>query len=88
MLDAIFGRANFTNELIWCYEDVGGRATPYFKRKHDTILLYKKSKNATFHIQRKGLSDSTIRRYSKYFDENGQITYADLEGPTLVCSAS
>ena len=79
MLDAIFGRANFTNELVWCYEDVGGRATPYFKRKHDTILLYNKSKNATFHIQRKGLSDSTIKRYSKYFDENGQITYADLQ---------
>ena len=37
LLDAIFGKENFRNEIVWCYEDVGGRATSYFKRKHDTI---------------------------------------------------
>ena len=79
LLDAIFGRRNFRNEIVWAYEDVGGRATSYFKRKHDTILSYQKTDAALFNIQRKRLSDSTIRRYGKYFDENGQITYRSLQ---------
>ena len=48
LMDAIFGRANFRNEIVWCYEDVGGRSTAYFKRKHDTILAYQKSKTRHF----------------------------------------
>ena len=79
LLDAIFGRRNFRNEIVWAYEDVGGRATSYFKRKHDTILSYQKTDAALFNIQRKRLSDSTIRIYGKYFDENGQITYRSLQ---------
>ena len=79
LLDAVFGMRNFANEIAWCYEDVGGRAPKYFKRKHDVILSYRMSKDCTFHVPRKGLSPSTIKRYSKYFDENGQITYRNLE---------
>ena len=77
--DAIFGKGNFVNEIVWCYEDVGGRATNYFKRKHDVILLYQTSKGRSFNIQRKRLSESTVKRYSKYFDANGQITYGRLK---------
>ena len=79
LMDAIFGKNNSANEIAWCYEDVGGRATKYFKRKHDVILFYQASAKHTFHIQRKGLSASTIKRYSKYFDEKGQITYGALK---------
>ncbi len=79
LTDSIFGKKNFQNEIVWCYEDVGGRAPNYFKRKHDTILLYNKDKPWGFNVQRKGLSASTIKRYSKYFDDNGQITYRSLQ---------
>ena len=79
LMDAIFGKGNFVNEIVWCYEDVGGRATNYFKRKHDVILLYQTSKGRSFNIQRKRLSESTVKRYSKYFDANGQITYGRLK---------
>ena len=78
-MDKLFGYDNFVNEISWCYEDVGGKATNYFKRKHDVILMYQISKNREFHLQRKGLSESTIKRYSKYFDRNGQITYRNLK---------
>ena len=78
-MDKIFGYENFVNEVTWCYEDVGGRTTRYFKRKHDVILMYQASKSRTFAVQRKGLSESTIKRYSKYFDDNGQITYRNLK---------
>ena len=40
-LDALFGRANFLNELIWAY-DYGAKATRRWPAKHDTILVYVK----------------------------------------------
>ncbi len=79
VLDEVLGKDNFVNEIIWTYEDIGGRAVPYFKRKHDVIFLYQKSNNKIFNVQRKSLADSTIERFSKYFDENGQITYRSLK---------
>lgn len=78
-LDEIFGKKNFVNEIVWTYEDIGGRTIPYFKRKHDTIYLYQKTEKRKFNVQRKGLADSTIERFSKYFDENGKITYRRLK---------
>ncbi len=38
-LDALFGRARFVNEIVWCYA-VGGKSRRGFARKHDTILWY------------------------------------------------
>ena len=39
MLDEVFGRACFQNEIIWAY-DYGARATKRWPAKHDTILWY------------------------------------------------
>jgi site-specific DNA-methyltransferase (adenine-specific) len=39
LLDGIFGRANFLNEVIWAY-DYGGRTRRRWPPKHDTILVY------------------------------------------------
>jgi len=78
-LDELFGYNNFLNEIVWCYEDIGGRAANYFKRKHDVIFAYQKSNDRIFHIQYKPLSASTIKRYEKYFDANGQLTYQHLK---------
>ena len=41
LLDEIFGRACFLNEIIWAY-DYGGRARRRWPAKHDTILVYVK----------------------------------------------
>ena len=79
LMDAIFGRKNFRNEIVWCYKDIGSRNTKYFKKKHDIILYYSKSKTWTHNIQRGEISESTKKRYKKYFDSNGQITYASLQ---------
>ncbi len=77
-MDKIFGYENFVNEAVWCYEDVGGKAVGYFKRKHDVLLLYQKTNERVFNIVRKGLSESTIKRFAPYFDKNGRITYRSL----------
>jgi site-specific DNA-methyltransferase (adenine-specific) len=41
LLDGIFGRASFLNEIIWAY-DYGARTTRRWPAKHDTILVYVK----------------------------------------------
>ncbi len=50
LLDEIFGRDNFLNEIIWAY-DYGGRAKDRWPAKHDNILLYvKDNKHYTFNV--------------------------------------
>lgn len=49
LMDAVFGRKNFRNEIIWHYTG-GGRSKTYFSRKHDTILLYSKGQRYTFNV--------------------------------------
>lgn len=41
MLDALFGRECFLNELIWAY-DYGAKSKKRWPTKHDTILVYVK----------------------------------------------
>lgn len=41
LLDVIFGRESFLNEIIWAY-DYGGRPKNRWPAKHDNILLYVK----------------------------------------------
>lgn len=63
LLDAIFGRANFRNEIVWGYAG-GGLPKKDFPRKHDTILRYTKSDKFTFNVERKpyGPHNTTGRR--------------------------
>lgn len=44
MLDEIFGRDSFLNEIIWAY-DFGGRSKSRWPTKHDNILCYVKNPN-------------------------------------------
>ena len=48
LMDAVFGPANFRNEIIWCYRG-GGKSQSAFGRKHDVILWYCKSKDGRFY---------------------------------------
>ena len=41
LLDEVFGRNNFVNEIIWCYKS-GGSTDKRFAKKHDVILFYSK----------------------------------------------
>jgi len=47
LLDEIFGRECFLNELIWAY-DYGARAKRRWPAKHDTILVYVKDPSIYF----------------------------------------
>src|ERR1700740_2537956 len=45
LLDEVFGRECFLNEIIWAY-DYGARAKRRWPAKHDTILVYVKDARA------------------------------------------
>ena len=48
LLDSIFGRGCFLNEIVWAY-DYGARTTKKWPPKHDNILVYVKDpENYTF----------------------------------------
>ena len=49
ILDEIFGAGNFINEIIWAYHGPSPIRTA-FNRKHDTILMYAKSKDYVFNV--------------------------------------
>ncbi len=50
LLDHIFGRKSFINEIIWAY-DYGGRSKKRWPAKHDTILVYAKDPTRYFFDQ-------------------------------------
>ena len=47
LLDALFGRECFLNEIIWAY-DYGGKSKSRWPTKHDTILVYVKNPTRYF----------------------------------------
>lgn len=49
LLDRLFGRERFVNEIIWHYTG-GGRSRRYFSRKHDTLLWYARGTRWTFEV--------------------------------------
>jgi site-specific DNA-methyltransferase (adenine-specific) len=49
ILDEIFGAENFINEIIWAYHGPSPIRTA-FNRKHDTILMYGKSRDYVFNV--------------------------------------
>ncbi len=50
VMDAIFGKKNFRNEIIWSYNK-WTNAAKYFQRNHDVLLFYSKTDNYTFNKQ-------------------------------------
>ena len=47
VMDEIFEKNNFRNEIIWHYF-MGGKPNNYFANKHDTLLVYKKGEKNIF----------------------------------------
>ena len=61
LMDGIFGRKNFRNEIVWCYS---GASSPKsdFRRKHDTLLRYTKTNTRTFNVQYQPYNNPDVLR--------------------------
>jgi len=72
-LDEIFGKENFLNEIVWCYQEREISKNKY-NQKHDTVLLYTKVKDGqifNFDSVREEYSEETLKKF-KYVDEKGE----------------
>jgi len=73
IMDEIFGKDNFLNNVVWCYK-TRQFSKKYWNRKHEDLLLYKKSDKWTFNWDDEGVlepySQATIEKY-RYKDEKG-----------------
>jgi site-specific DNA-methyltransferase (adenine-specific) len=49
ILDVIFGKNKFRNEIVWCYGS-GGASKRHFSKKHDIILYYTKGDDYIFNV--------------------------------------
>ncbi len=58
LMDAVFGKSNFRNEIIWCYSG-GGVPQRDFPRKHDIILRYSGGGKPTFNKEYKPYKENT-----------------------------
>jgi DNA modification methylase len=65
LMDEIFGPARLLNEIVWVYHGPSPIRRA-FKRKHDTILVYSKSKDYTFNADavRVAYDPSTVKTFS------------------------
>ena len=60
LMDAILGRANYRNEIVWCYTGPGSPKMRQFNRKHDTIHWYSKGKKWTFNRDKVRISHKAL----------------------------
>ncbi|MBF0291001.1 MAG: site-specific DNA-methyltransferase [Nitrospinae bacterium] len=80
VLEEVFSRDNFLNEVIWGYFSFKRKTAKKFPQKHDDIISYRKSKtHFTWHTQFKPHSDKYLERWKT--DKNGR-RYRDDVNPT------
>lgn len=80
-MDELFGYENFVSQIIWKRSDAHNDAKT-FGAVHDMILFYRKSEDATFHIQHVPLSDKTADSWYNKADESGRhYSLVDLSSP-------
>ena len=48
VMDAVFGKGNFRNEIVWHYYNVASTSRKFIGRKHDTIFFFAKSDATSF----------------------------------------
>ncbi len=79
ILDDVFGKENFVNEIVWHYKTFQGQVKGYFPRKHDVLLMYKMSELSTFHLLKDSNAEQTIdfTRWNAFLNENNEITGAN-----------
>ena len=70
VMDAVFGRDNFLNEVVW-KRTAAHNDSAVYGGIHDTILYYSKGDSPTLNEQYQPYSDEYLKRY-KHTDENGK----------------
>ena len=76
LLDGIFGKGNFRNEIVWHYSGWNKRLKSHIERRHDTILFYGKSNKSSINYPTRPWESKaeyiTARRQKVHIDDGGR----------------
>ena len=83
IMDYIFGSESFLNEVVWSYKS-GGSSKKQYSKKHDTILVYTKTKKYIFNPQKeksynRGYKPYKFKGVKEYQDTLGWYTLVNLK---------
>lgn len=82
ILDEIFGAENFRNEIVWCFKTSLRSSSRAYGRDHELIYFYSRTGHHTIHPDKADFpsSESTIKRWAPYADENGFVSNKHFAG--------
>jgi DNA modification methylase len=78
LMDAIFGPANYRNEIDWIRTNAHNFKSRYYPRVCDILLFYTKSDTYTWHDQFQPYSPEQLKRYKVEESTGRQYTGQDL----------
>ena len=76
IMDEVFGKGNFRNEIIWGYKS-GGASKTRWAKKHDVLLYYAKNAKAVFF---EAIKEKSYNREFKPYRFKGVDEYKDETG--------
>ena len=71
VMDSVFGKAQFRNEIVWGYSN-SGRPRRFFAKKHDIILIYTKTDNVFWGNYRMPVSAEYLASHYRQVDDQGR----------------
>ena len=82
ILDEIFGKDNFRNEIVWHYKTTLKASKRHLGRDHDIIFCYAKSDLHQINPDRADYpaSENTLKRWAKYADADGFVSNKHFAG--------
>jgi site-specific DNA-methyltransferase (adenine-specific) len=82
LLDEIFGKKNFRNEIVWHYKTTLKISSHHLGRDHDNIFHYAKTDLHKIHPDRTDypVSENTLKRWAKYADKDGFVSNKHFAG--------
>ena len=83
LIDAIFGRRNLRNEIVWHYRRWTGKAKR-LQRLHDVVLFYTKTNDYKFNVPYDPYTERSLERKQHYHtrikDGDAYVTSIDARG--------
>lgn len=86
LMEELFGKENFRNEIIWFYPGREKTSTNKFQSKHDNLFFYSKSEKTKINtIKKVWERESRIKalRRKIYVDENGREWFWETRGQSM-----
>ncbi len=82
IMDEIFGKNNFRNEIIWYYPNKMSRSSSNYPKFKDNILFYSKSETNIFNEQ-KELRDTPVKQSKRVWKDKKNMRARDNSGKII-----